>query len=101
MKKISAFIVLAALSIILLGNSSTSIESSNSSKNALTNCPYLSQIHSKVESAEKSADKTKCPYVNSQKSKIEKNDNCPYQEKQKQIYYEMNKKRAAEKIKLS
>jgi hypothetical protein len=101
MKKISAFIILAAFSVILIGSSSTSSENSKYSSSALTNCPYLNQIHSNVESSEKSAEATKCPYVQSQKSKIEKNDECPYQEKQKQIYYEMNKKRAAEKIKLS
>ena len=101
MKKISAFIVLAAFSIILIGSSSTSFENSNYSNSVLTDCPYLNQIHSNVESSENFSETTKCPYVQSQKSKIEKNDACPFQEKQKQIYYEMNKKRAAEKIKLS
>ncbi|MBL1212278.1 MAG: hypothetical protein HND52_02860 [Ignavibacteriae bacterium] len=101
MKKIAAFIALAAFSIILLGNSSNSFENSKYSKSALTNCPYLNQIHLNAESAEKTTDGTKCPYIKSQKSKIEKNDACPFQEKQKQIYYEMNKKRAEQKIKLS
>jgi hypothetical protein len=101
MKKISGIVVLVVVSLILLGSSQPIAENNSSSKNVISECPYLNKIHSNIDKNLNSEDKSECPYLNSQKKQIENNGTCPYQEKQNKIHYEMNKKRAAEKIKLS
>lgn len=101
MKKMTALLTFVLFAFILTGSSATADESSRQIYNVKFSCPYLNMIHSNSAVNETTSDEISCPYLKSQK--IKKNDKsaCPYKERQKQIYYEMNKKRAAEIIKSS
>lgn len=100
MKKLSAVFAIALFSFLVIGSSTNSINESSVSNDAKFSCPYLNKIHSNSNVSD--VDKANsCPYLKSEEAKSKIQNVCPYQEKQKQIYYEMNKKRAAEKIKLS
>jgi len=100
MKKLSAVFAIALFSFLVLGSSTNPINLVPEQTNTKFSCPYLNQIHTNSIGSEEAITNS-CPYLKSQKTEASPKTVCPFQEKQKQIHYEMNKKRAAEKIKLS